>query len=84
MLSKGVYPYEYLDEWGKFNETISCKKEEFCSNWNIEDVTDADYMHVKRICKDFEIKRICEHHDLHHKSDTLFLTSILENFIKCF
>ena len=25
-------------------------------NLNMEDITDADYIHVKRVCKDFEKK----------------------------
>ena len=32
------------------------KKKNFISNLNLEDITDADYMHAKRVCKDFEIK----------------------------
>ena len=27
-------------------------------------ITDADYMHTKRVCKDFEIKNLDEYHDL--------------------
>ena len=46
------------------------EKEEFYSNLNMEDITDADYMHVKRVCKDFEIKNLGEHHYLYFKSDT--------------
>ena len=53
---KSVYPYEHMDEWEKFNETTLPEKEEFCSNLNVEDITDADYVHAKRVCKDFEIK----------------------------
>ena len=56
LLKKGVYPHEYMDEWEKFNETTLPAKEEFYSNLNMEDITDADYMHAKRVCKDFEIK----------------------------
>ena len=26
LLRKGVYPYEYMNEWGKFNETSLPKK----------------------------------------------------------
>ena len=44
-----------MNEWEKVNETVLSQKEEFYSNLNIEDNTDADYMHVKRVCKDFEI-----------------------------
>ena len=52
MLRKGVYPYEYMGDWQKFSETTLPEKEECYSNLNIEDITDADYMHVKRVCKD--------------------------------
>ena len=36
----------------------------------MEDTTDEDYMHGKRVCKDFEIENIGEYHDLYLKSDT--------------
>ena len=55
-LRKGVYPYEYIDDWEKFNEIKLSETEGFDSNLNLEDIKDADYMHVKRVCKDFEIK----------------------------
>ena len=29
MLRKSVYPYEYMDEWEKFNETSLPEKNEF-------------------------------------------------------
>ena len=82
LLRKGVYPYEYMDDWEKFNETTLPEKEEFYSNLNMEDITDADYMHAKRVCKDFEIKNLGEYHDLYLKSDTLFLANVSENFRK--
>ena len=71
LLKKGVYPYEYMDEWEKFNETKLTEKEEFYSNLNMEDSTEADYMHAERVCKDSEIKKLGEYHDLYLKSDTL-------------
>ena len=46
-LGKGVYPYEYMDEWEKFNEMLLPEKEEFYSNLNMEDITYADNMHAK-------------------------------------
>ena len=68
-----------MDEWERFNETTLPEKEEFYSNLNVEDITDADYMHAKRICKDFEIKMVGEYHDLYPKSDTIHLADIFEN-----
>ena len=51
LLRKGVYPYEYMDEWEKFDETKLPQKEEFYSNLNVEHITDADHIHAKRVCK---------------------------------
>ena len=42
MLRNVVYPYEYMDDWEKFNETTLTEKEEFCSNLTTEEITDAD------------------------------------------
>ena len=64
MLRKGVYPYEYKDYWKNFNEALP-EKEDFSSHLNMEDITDADFAHAIRICKDFEIKNLGEYHDLY-------------------
>ena len=37
-------------------------------------------MHAKRVCKDFEIKKLRECHDLYVQSDTLLLADVFENF----
>ena len=75
MLRKVVYPYEYIDDWGKFNETSLPEKDDFYSRLNMEDITDADYVHEKRVCKDFEIINLGEYHDLYVQNDTLLLVS---------
>ena len=54
------------------------QKEHFYSHLNMEDIIDADYSHVKRVCKDFEIKG--EYHDLYIESETLVLSDVFENF----
>ena len=60
MLGKGASPYEYMNDWKKFNETWLPEKEDFFSHLNMENITDADYTHVKRVCKDFEITNLGE------------------------
>ena len=82
LLKKGLYPCEYMDDWEMINETALPEKEEFYSNFNMGDITDADYIHAKTVCKDFEIKSAGEYHDLYLKSDTLLLADFFEIFWK--
>ena len=42
-------------------------------------ITDVVYVHAKRACKDFEIKKLGEYHDLYVKSNTLLLADVFEN-----
>ena len=79
MLQKGAYSFEYLVDWEKFSE-ISLRKEDFYSDLDMEDITDADYSCAKRVCKDFEMKDLGEYHDLYVQSDILLLTDVFANF----
>ena len=46
----------------------------------MEGISDADYTHERRVCKDFEITNLGEYHDLHIQSHTLLLADVFENF----
>ena len=46
----------------------------------MEDITDAYYAHTKRVCKNFEIKNLGEHHNLYVRSDALLLADVFKNF----
>ena len=48
-MQKGVFSYEYMDDWEKFNETSLLKKEDFYSHLNMEDITDDITMHARRV-----------------------------------
>ena len=47
LLRKGVYPYEFMDSWERFDETSLRDKKSFYSCLNMEDITDVDYRHAK-------------------------------------
>ena len=49
LLKKGVYPYEYMDNWERFNETSLPKKESFHSSLNMENNDDIDYRHGNNV-----------------------------------
>ena len=55
-------------------------KKIFAKKLNMEDVTDADRQHTKRVLKDFEVKNFGEYHDLYVQSNTLLLADDFENF----
>ena len=71
LLRKGVYPYESVDGWETFNETALPGKDEFYGNINMEHITDTDYLHLTRFCKD-----LGEYHGLYLKSDILLLADV--------
>ena len=60
------------------------EKEEFYSNLNMEVIKDADNMHAKRVCKDFQIKNWVKYHDLYLRSHTLILADVFKNFRKMY
>ena len=80
LLRKGVYPYEYMDNWKRFNETSLPSKESFYSNLNMENIGDIDYRHGNNVSNKFKLKNLGEYHDLYIQSDTSLLADVFENF----
>ena len=80
LLRKGVYPYECMDSWERFNETSLPDKESFYRNLNMENVTNIDCRHAKNIFSKFNIKNLGEYHDLYVQSDTLLLANVFTSF----
>ena len=68
-----------MDKWERFNEILLPENKEFYSNLNMKDIADVDYMHAKRVSKDFETKSVGEYHDLYYKTDTPLLANVFEN-----
>ena len=71
LLRKGVYP---------FDETLLPDKEDFYSNLNSKDIRYVDFIHAKRVFKEFNINNLGKYHDLYVESDTLLLVDVFENF----
>ena len=80
LLRKGLYPYEYMDNWERFDKTSLPNKESFYSNLNMENIDDIDYRHGNNAFKRFKLKKLGEYHDLYVQSDTLLLADVFENF----
>ena len=69
LLRKGIYPYEYMDNWERFDETSLPDKESFYSSLNMENIDDIDYRHGNNVFKKFKLKNLGEYHDLYVPSD---------------
>ena len=80
LLRKGVYPYEYMDSWERFNETSLPSKKQFYSNLNMEDIDEIDYRHGNNVLKSFKLENLGDYHDLYVKSGTSLLADVFENF----
>ena len=79
MARKGVYPYDFMDSFDKFDEKLPTK-EEFYSILNDEHISDEDYKHAKNVWNTFKLKTMGQYHDLYLKSDILLLSDVFENF----
>ena len=79
LLRKGFYPYEHMDSWERFNETLLPKKT-FYNELNLEDITDKGYNHTQKVWEVFEINNLCEYHDLYVQCHTLLFADVFEKF----
>ena len=78
LIRKGIYPYEYMDDWDKFKE----RKEAFYSKLAMAGVSDQDYEHPHRVWSEFGIKDLGEYHDLYLCTEVILLANVFESFRK--
>ena len=68
-----------MDSWERFDENTIPLKEAFYRELNLENITDKDYEHFKKVWEAFEIKNLGCCHDLYVQCDTFLLADVLEN-----
>ena len=80
LLRKGIYPYEYMDSWNKFNQDKLPPINNFYSELTMENIIYSDYRHAQRVFKTFNNKNLGDYDDLYVQSDVLLLADVFENF----
>ena len=84
MRREGVYPYEYMDSWKKFEETSLPPKDAFYSRLNMRGISDQDHEHAKQvwniITPEHENITLGDYYDVYLAVDVLLLTDVFETF----
>ena len=78
---KGVYPYDWMDSFEKFEKVLP-EKSDFFSKLNNEKISADDYQHACKVWKEFNMTNMGEYHDLYLKTDVSRLADVFENFRK--
>ena len=69
-----------MDARERFDETSLPNKEDFYSSFNMEDTTDINYRHAKKLFKELKMNNLGDYRDLYVQSDALLLADVFENF----
>ena len=77
LIRKGIYPYEYMSSWDKFDEDRLLSMDKFYSKLNMSGVSDKEYEHARKVWDEFRIKNMGEYHDLYLKTDVILLANVL-------
>ena len=80
MIRKGVYPYEYIAGWKKFEEISLPQKDAFYSRLNTKGISDQDYEHAQQAWNLMKKKTLGCYHDAYLKTDVLMLADVFETF----
>lgn len=82
LLRKGVFPYEWMTNISKLNETNLPSKKDFYCSLNDEHISNEDYQHAQRVWSTFEMTTMREYHDLYLRTDVLLLADVFKEFRK--
>ena len=80
MKHKGIYPYDFMDSFEKFDKLNYQKKKIYILS--DEHKTDDQYKYAQNVWNKFDLKTMGEYHNLHLKSDIILLADVFENFRK--
>ena len=77
---KGVYPYEYINSWDRFEETQLPPISAFYGNLNMSLISEEDYQRAQRVWKQFGILGLGDYHNLYLRTDVVLLANVYEAF----
>lgn len=82
MKRKGIYPYEYMNSFKRYDETELPTKDKFYDELNNKHCSEDDYEYAKLVYKKMNCKNIGDYTDIYMLNDVLILCDIFETFRK--
>ena len=82
MQRKGVFPYDHLDSWDRFEETSLPPKSKFYNKMVDKECLDEEFNHALKVWSHFKCNTLKDYMVLYLKSDVLLLADIFESFRK--
>ena len=73
---KGVYPYDYMDSFGRFDETKLPSQDAFLSKLSGSPCSYSEYTHATRVWTAFGYRTMADYHDIYLHLDVLLLAGI--------
>lgn len=77
---KGVYCYDYINSWLRYEETELPDSSKFYNKLTSQSISDEDYNHALKVWNAFNISNLGEYTDLYLKCDVLLLCDVFEKF----
>ncbi len=80
LLQKGIYFYEYADNYEIFEEKALPPRDRFYSSLTLDTVTEMEYEHAQNVFTTFNMQNLWDYHNTYLKSDILQLADCFEHF----
>ena len=79
-IKKGVYPYEYMDSWSKFDKVNLPPKNAFYSKLNNTHISDSEYEYAQYVWEKARCSTMRDYHNIYLKTDIFLLADIFQSF----
>nr|XP_018912649.1 PREDICTED: uncharacterized protein LOC109040960 [Bemisia tabaci] len=80
VLRKGMYPYEWVDSYSKFENQLPLKIVDWYSTLSDKNISKSDLKHAIKVYEHFGFKNFGEYHNLYLKLDSVLLKDVFDNY----
>ena len=77
---KGVYPYDYMDNFDRFDETKLPSQDAFFSKLSGSPCSNSEYTHATRVWSAFGCRTMADYHDIYLQLVVLLVAAFSERF----